>query len=51
MTQVHLKVKKNPEMENTVLESNKEVEVHLGFKRFVTSPIYSKIFSVNNNNK
>lgn len=36
MTVMNLKVKRNPEYNEGIIESKKDVEIHLGFKKFMT---------------
>lgn len=45
MTQLHLKVRRNPYYANndTVIESNQYYSISLGFRRVVLKPIFSKI--------
>lgn len=53
MTQLHLKVKRNPyyPANDTVIESNHQYLVMMGFRRFVTRPIFSKMINGSNKTK
>lgn len=47
MTQLHLKVRRNPYYANndTVIESNQYYAISLGFRRVVLKPIFSKVIA------
>ena len=47
MTQIHLKVRKNLELSlEEEIVSKKEIELHLGFRKILVSPLYSRLFQV-----
>lgn len=47
MTQLHAKVRRNPyyPSNETIIKSNEEYLISMGFRRFITRPIFSRVIS------